>query len=398
MALLTQAIDDTVHVVDDNAWAFMRVQDDTVHLTELRATKLAKAFDDSVYMTETFAYGAALSDSVYLTETPPTWAFKKVISDTVWAVEDLMAQDETQVEDDTVHLVDQLSIILRPLSITPHSSDIAGGTRFHVQGLGFSTAALSDTFDGVIDAAFWTVLDDDGVTIESPGQLQLRPGPAGLAGLVTQTTYADLDIETDWVLDQVTVGAGDTVIPAQLSLRVGTTELQLRVEDVNDGTTTRRRLWAHRGVQSAFQDITGATTFSLRVVRVGGTVWMLLNNSLWLTFVWSAGAAQIAVLASTKGAASSTVLTRLTRFHRNAMVIFGEMPTFDYGVQNSGRITGTVPAVTRAGRVDVTINSGAVQTLASGWKHTLTNRISRSSGTRTLTLLTDDILKKAGRR
>jgi len=328
----------------------------------------------------------------------PAWALRKVISDG-----DLLA------------LADQVTILVTPFELTPRKGAVTGGTPFLVSGAGFDMSAQSDSFSDGVLGSLWS--DDsiaNGTVSEGFGYVRLVAGSGDIAAIRSTGAYGNLDAEAEFSIQLAQSAIGSSVVLAQVSLQdiSSQTILDWRIEYgtpipsrpsgqwavmrmTTGGLTTRHAAFYVSGLDPQ-------STFRLRIVRADARVWFLLNGRAVHQDSWVGGSLMHIRLAAGSGVGNtSSVQSRLLRYVRRPMVLFGRQPTLEYTSWSSRTISGYTPAVDSSsdGTYEFSVDTGtSVQSRPSWWTYTRQdNRVSWGSSTRSLSALMDPTVKKTGR-
>lgn len=240
-------------------------------------------------------------------------------------------------------------------SITPNTGLTTGGEPLILFGSALDMSACTPDFsDGSLDPGFWTDLStNSGEVLEVPAiqALRLNTGltPNSIAGVRTVGFASDVDIEV-----LATVLIADPIIEAafELALYVSA-DTDFRIIVLGDLVTLQVR----ENAQTLF-DLPIATTGGnpqIRLRRVDDNVFVFLGGALITQASWVSTNCQIELIARNNATNESQAATRVSRFLRRPVVVFGENPLTGIEVVGTNQALAETPARNLPGPVDVRV-------------------------------------------
>lgn len=280
---------------------------------------------------------------------------------------------------------------LTKFGATTAAVELHAGDLVSIEGAGFQVAG-DDFADGVL-APLWSAVVTGSATVTEASAVKLDTGSTAgsRAELRSAATRGDLDVQFDLSVVYSSVRAAAVYVLGGLELRVSSSfNVTLSVEIDATGATA---LWLRTKVSGVLATSLAlplpdvGNRFSLRLLRASSHVYGFLGGLLVLDAPWVTDAATHAAYASNDAAAGGRLITMLSNFVRQPVVLFGTTAMTDIRYVSSSRIDGLVPSARAPGVVDVTVTSdlGAPQVAAGALTYSI-------ASTEPLVVLNDDTI------
>lgn len=300
--------------------------------------------------------------------------------------------------------------------VTPTTGTFRGGTPLRFAGPELDMTPCQDDFaDGVIGAIWTDVSAGSGSILEygDAREIELDSGatPGSVAMLQTVAQMLDTDVQLyfrlardDRPLRDVTNICAELALQlaasdSRLSFQVATSSLgrevavllRLNGEDIS---STRTVVASHARIGSIA---------TLRLLRAGRTVILLLGDRELFRFEWFADLAHVELGVRNDAVAASRVVARAYAYRRLPVITFAGSPALDIVPIGATRATGSAPVASCAlDTVDLAVTgcTGVPVVMPDAFTYTRENDLVRfeTRGT-SLTICNDPILtKRRGRR